>query len=225
MTVKEWDAADQPREKLMALGPRALSDAELFAILLGMGTTEMPVVELARHVLRLNGNNLHTLERKSVAQLCETKGIGPAKAVTIKAACELAHRYAQEKARENPRVEDSSQAAEYFQNIFGNAIDEEVYVMFLNPQLCITGHALVSKGGVASAAVDVRVILREAILAGATRIILCHNHPSGNVRPSRADDKLTESVKQAAQTINIPLADHIIISSHDYYSYNDNGKI
>lgn len=222
--ITSWSDEDKPREKFETNGPEALSKAELLAILVGSGTTKMTVVELMRQILADHHDSIHEIERLSLKQLQEYDGIGPAKAVTILAACAIANRYAAEKV-DHSKMEAPEQIAAYFRSRIGNLPHEECHVMLLDNSLSLIGSQMVSKGGIASTSVDVREVIREALLHRATAIVLCHNHPSGSLTPSTNDDQLTHRVATAARAMDIHMLDHIIVTATDYYSYQDNGKI
>lgn len=222
--ITSWNDEDKPREKFEANGPDALSKAELLAILVGSGSAKMTVVELMRKILADHNDSIHEIERLSIQQLKGYDGIGPAKAITILAACAIANRYAAE--RINHKKMDSAQSiAAYFSTRIANLPHEECHVMLLDNSLRLIGSHLVSKGGLASTSVDVRQVMKDAIIHNSTAIVLCHNHPSGSLTPSRQDDELTQRVLRAAQTLSINVLDHIIVSTEGYYSYQENGKI
>lgn len=222
--ITSWNDEDKPREKFEANGPDALSKAELLAILVGSGSAKMTVVELMRKILADHNDSIHEIERLSIQQLKGYDGIGPAKAITILAACAIANRYAAE--RINHKKMDSAQSiAAYFSTRIANLPHEECHVMLLDNSLRLIGSHLVSKGGLASTSVDVRQVMKDAIIHNSTAIVLCHNHPSGSLTPSRQDDELTQRVFRAAQTLSINVLDHIIVSTEGYYSYQENGKI
>lgn len=222
--ITSWNDEDKPREKFEANGSDALSKAELLAILVGSGSAKMTVVELMRKILADHNDSIHEIERLSIQQLKGYDGIGPAKAITILAACAIANRYAAE--RINHKKMDSAQSiAAYFSTRIANLPHEECHVMLLDNSLRLIGSHLVSKGGLASTSVDVRQVMKDAIIHNSTAIVLCHNHPSGSLTPSRQDDELTQRVLRAAQTLSINVLDHIIVSTEGYYSYQENGKI
>lgn len=225
MDIKSWDIEDRPREKFLAYGSATLSKAELLAILVGSGLPGTNVVDLMREILADNNDCLHEVERMSVAQLCQYDGIGPAKAVTILAACAIANRYAGETLVARKLMDNAPDIAEYFSPRIANLAHEECHVMLLNSRLQFIGCQLISKGGLASTSVDVRQVMKEAVLHDASAIVLCHNHPSGSLTPSTADDNLTQRVANAAYALNIRMLDHIIVSTDGYYSYQENGKI
>ncbi len=224
-SIAQWDEADRPREKLADLGPAALSNAELLAILIGSGSVHESAVDLTRRLLADCAGSLNTLGKKSIGELCTYNGIGPAKAVTIMAACEFGKRRAAEPVEERPQMTDSEKIYRYFLPRMQDLATEECHVLLLNQSLRILGTRCVSRGGISETAVDVRIVLREALLLRATNIALCHNHPSGNSRPSRADDQLTQRMKTAAEAVQIRLTDHIILTDGNYYSYCDEGRL
>ena len=225
LSVKEWAEEDRPREKLMSRGASALSNAELLAILIGSGNAEDSAVELMRKVLLKYQNSLSLLGKCGVEELCQFKGIGTAKAVTILAASELGKRRKEEEPIQRKLVRSSVDIYSFFHPLMCDLPIEECWVMLLNQASRMIDAVKVSQGGIAGATVDIRCILREAILRGATSIVLCHNHPSGNVRPSRDDDELTRQLAKAAGTMNIRLLDHLVVTDGAYFSYNDEGKI
>ena len=225
LSINQWDEADRPREKMMAHGASSLSNAELLAILIGSGSAEDSAVELMRKVMDAYGNNLSTLGKATVDELCRYKGIGPAKAITILAASELGKRRAEEKPVERRQVRCSQDIYEWFHPLMCDLPVEECWVMFLNQSARVIDRIRISQGGLAATQVDVRCILREALLKRAVSIVLCHNHPSGSVSPSRDDDRLTESLRRAAETMNIRLLDHLVITDGNFYSYADAGKL
>ena len=225
LSINQWDEADRPRERLAAHGASALSDAELLAILIGSGSAGESAVDLTRRILNDCRGSLSALGKLSLDRLCEYNGIGPAKAITILAACELGRRRAAEPPTERESLANSQAVFRYFSAQMQDLPTEEVHVLLLNSRLQSIGSKCVSSGGLSQTVVDVRCIMREAIVARATAIVLCHNHPSGNASPSRQDDQLTERVKQAADLLQIRLADHLIVADRTYYSYADEGRL
>jgi len=225
LSINEWAVEDRPREKLIEKGPEALSEAELLAILIGSGSTKESAVDLMRRVLSDHGNSLKALGRMSISELCTYKGVGEAKAVTIMAACELGKRRMREPADSKPKIESSLDLFRYFRSRMMDLSNEQCHVMMLDVKHQIIGYTIVSQGGIASSSVDIRVVLRQALLSGATSIVFCHNHPSGNPQPSRQDNDLTYRLNKACEAVNIKLIDHIVLGDNDYYSYYDNGKI
>lgn len=226
LSIKEWAEEDRPREKLLLKGPSALSDAELLAILIGSGNAEESAVQVAQHILRAAHQNLYELGKMSIAQLkTDFKGIGEAKAITIAAAMELARRRSLSEAPERDQVSNSKDAYLIFYSLLCDLPHEELWIATLNRANKVTSKVKISQGGISQTAVDIRLILKACLDTFASGLILCHNHPSGNLRPSREDDRLTDRVKEAAKLMDITLLDHIILSSTSYFSYRDEGKI
>lgn len=226
LNINEWAVEDRPREKMQAQGAGALTDAELLAILIGSGNTEETAVELMRRVLASCHNDLGLLGKMTLEELCAFKGIGEAKAVTIQAASELGKRRAATAGQtQRERIASSKDIYNIFYPLLCDLPVEECWVLLLNQALKVIERVRVSRGGLAETAVDVRCILREALLRRATAIALCHNHPSGQVRPSQDDDRLTERLSRSASVMNIKLLDHIVLTDGAYYSYADEGKL
>ncbi len=224
-TIKEWTDGDKPREKLLRIGAGGMSEAELLAILIGSGNTEEDAVQLMRRILDDCGGSLKRLGQMAPEELCHRyKGIGIAKAVTILAACELGARRQDEK-RKQEKITCSQDIYNYFIGKMQDLAVEECHVLLLNHGHRIIDSRMISRGAIARALVDVREVLRYALLTHATNIVLCHNHPSGNENPSVDDDRITEKVRNAAKTMDITLLDHLIITDGAYYSYADNGKL
>ena len=225
LNINNWAEEDRPREKMMLHGVGALSDAELLAILIGSGNTEDSAVELMRKILKDYHNNLNELGKCSVEDLCRYKGIGPAKAITILAASELGKRRKEEQIRKRTVISSSLEVYKEFYPIMCDLPIEECWVLLLNQASKVIDRKRISAGGIAATAVDLRCVLREALLKRATSMVLCHNHPSGNITPSREDDRLTERLSKAGQTMDIRLLDHVIVTDGLYYSYADEGRI
>lgn len=219
--IKAWDAADRPREKMIALGASRLSPAELLAVLVGSGSRGETAVELMQRILSDCNGSLNTLGKMSLAQLRKYKGMGTAKALIVLAACELGRRRSLSFMEERPRVNNSKDIYNYFLPRMRDLSTEECHVLLLNNQLRVLRSAAIASGGITGTIVDVRVALREAITAGATAIALCHNHPSGVPKPSKADDDLTRRMKRAAEAVDIKFIDHIVLADGSYYSYAD----
>lgn len=225
LTIKQWNEADMPREKFERLGAEALSNSELLAILIGSGNTKESAVDLMKRVMNDCGNNLNTLGKKSIAELCEYEGIGPAKAITILAACELGKRRQLEKAEERLDLSSAVAIYEHMHPLMQDLDVEEAWVLLMNRNFKLIKKVRISHGGISETAVDVRVIMKHAIMNNATVIALCHNHPSNNPRPSGDDDRLTKRMKEACQLMRIFFLDHLIITDGRYYSYHEEGKI
>lgn len=225
LNLKQWAAEDRPREKMKQKGAGALTNAELLAILIHTGNTEDSVVALTQKVMASCRNSLSELGKLSVGELCSFKGIGEAKAITILAACELGRRRKEEKPLQVPVIRTSRDIYDWFYPVMADKQVEECHVLLLNQAGKVLRSMLVSRGGLTSASVDVRLIVREAIVHRATAVVMCHNHPSGNLMPSRQDDGLTTAVRQACYTMDISLLDHVIFTDGGYYSYADHGRI
>lgn len=226
LNINQWAAEDRPRERMMLHGASALSDAELLAILIGSGSREETAVELMRRVLISCHNDLALLGKMGLDELCAFKGIGEAKAITILAASELGkRRAAAQKGVQRTSVTSSKDIYEYFHPLLCDAPIEECWVLLLNQALKIIDKVRVSTGGLTGTVVDVRCVLREALLRRAAAIALCHNHPSGNHRPSTDDNQLTERLHKASSTMSIKLIDHIVLTDGHYYSYADEGRL
>ena len=225
LNINQWAEEDRPREKMMLHGVSALSNAELLAILIGSGNTEDSAVELMRKVLNDYHNNLAELGKASIDELCRFKGIGPAKAITILAASELGKRRKEEGVEERRSILSSKDVYECLYPLMCDLPTEECWVLLLNQASKLIDKVKISAGGLSATAVDVRCILREALLKRASAIALCHNHPSGSIRPSREDDLLTKQVAQASGCMNIRLVDHVILTDGAFYSYADEGRI
>ena len=223
LNINQWAEEDRPREKMMLHGAGALSNAELLAILIGSGSTDESAVELMRKVLADYRNSLSELGKSGVEELCRYKGIGPAKAITLLAASELGRRRKEEGTLERLQIRSSEDIL--FYPLMCDLPVEECWVLLLNQAGKVIDRIRISQGGLASTAVDIRCVLREALIRRAVSMVLCHNHPSGNLRPSREDDRLTESLRQAAVTVNLRLLDHVIVTDGKYYSYADEGRI
>jgi DNA repair protein RadC len=220
-SIKNWSQDDQPREKLLYKGKSALSDAELVAILIGSGNREESAVALCKRVLASTDNNLSELGKLSIKQLMEFKGIGEAKAITIIAALELGRRRRGEEALEKKKITSSASVFELLQPIIGELQHEEFWIIYLNNSNKVIQKNQLSKGGITGTLVDVRLVLKNALEVGATGIILAHNHPSGTLKPSEADKQITQKLKVAAQSLDIKVLDHLIITEKAYFSFAD----
>ena len=225
LKITDWALEDRPREKLMAQGADALSKAELMAILIGSGVPGTSAVELMRKVLGDYGNSLKQLGRATIQDLCAYNGIGEAKAVTILAACQLAQMRLKEQAEERKTITSSEDIYAYFLPSMQDLSHEECRMLLLKQNLTVIRSVMISSGGLTSSSFDVRMMLREALLAEAPVVELCHNHPSGNLKPSRQDDEMTEGVQRACKMMNIRLLDHVILTDGKWYSYADNQRL
>ncbi len=225
LSIKEWAVEDRPREKMLAKGIRSLSEAELVAILIGSGNPEESAVEVSRRILASVNNNLNELGKKSINDLQKFKGIGPAKAITIASAMELGRRRKETEPDEKPKVVTSSDAASIFRPLLSDLPHEEFWILLLNRNNLVIDKMMVSQGGLAGTVIDVRIILKVALDKLASSMILCHNHPSGNLIPSEADKEITKKIKEAGKHMDIPVLDHLIIGNDTYFSFSDEGLI
>jgi DNA repair protein RadC len=222
-SIKQWAKDDQPREKLLLKGAENLSNSELLAILIHNGTKEKTAVDLAKDILKRVKNNLNELGKLNIKELMTIKGIGEAKAITIAAALELGRRRQASSTLERAVVASSRDIAQYLQTVLQDYRHEVFAVIFLNRANKVRHFEIVSEGGITGTVADPRVILKKALEEDAVSIILCHNHPSGSLKPSRADENLTAKIKEAARFFDIRVVDHIIVSESGYYSFADEG--
>jgi DNA repair protein RadC len=220
-----WAVEERPREKVMANGVQYLSDSELLAILLGSGTRNQTAVELARTILQVSGHSLQALGRQSIRELVRIKGVGPAKAIILLAAMELGRRRAGIHPAEKIPVKSSETVFNLFHPLLGDLDHEEFWLLMLNRANRVLGRYKVSQGGLSGTVIDTRIILKKALDNLASSIIVCHNHPSGNMQPSDADVKITGKLKKAAEMLEIKLLDHVIIADKSYFSFADEGLI
>jgi DNA repair protein RadC len=222
-TIKSWEASDRPREKLMEKGVSELSNAELLAILIGSGNRNLSAVELSKRILASNEFSLNKLSKKSIDDLMSFDGVGEAKACSIVTALELGKRFASEQGSKIIKITCSKDVYDVMQPKIGPIAHEEFWVLFLNNSNKILQKLQLSKGGLTGTVVDIRLILKKALELMATGIILCHNHPSGNLSASQADKQITEKLKVASETMDIKILDHIIITEKAYFSFADEG--
>ena len=225
LTIAHWSEDDQPREKLRDKGPQALSNAELLAILIGSGTPGTSAVELMQNVLNDCKNNLNTLGKMTIRQLMDYKGIGEAKAITILAACELGKRRQQETPEERPDLGTATRIYNHMHPVMQDLDTEEFWLLLMNQNYRLIKKVRIAHGGISEVTVDIRILIREAVLANATILAVCHNHPSGSLRPSSADNALTDAIRQACSLMRIKFMDHVIITDGAYYSYHEEGKM
>lgn len=224
-SIRQWAKDERPREKLLEKGAQTLTNSELIAILLGHGTRNRTAVELAQDVLNLGKNSLSGLARRSVKELMKVRGIGEAKAITIAAALEIGRRRQAQASQEKACVSSSTEVASYLQALLKDYSHEVFGVLFLNRSNRINHFQIISEGGITGTVADPRIILRKALEEEAVSLILCHNHPSGSLRPSRADEELTYKIREASSYFDIKVLDHIIVSEEGYYSFADEGKL
>jgi len=223
ITIKAWAEEDRPREKLSIQGRRSLSDAELIAILIGSGNRNESAVELSKRILIACENDLNQLARLSISELSKFKGIGEAKAISIIAALELGRRRKGAISAERVQVSTSIDVYEAIVSRFKDLNHEEFWIIVLNRANKITSSHLVSKGGQAGTIADPKIIFNMALENHAASLILAHNHPSGNLKPSQADLELTRKLRSAGKFLDIPVLDHLIITDHGFLSFADEG--
>lgn len=223
--IKLWAEEDRPREKLLLNGRRHLTDAELIAILIGSGNKNETAVDLSKRILSFYENNLTKLGKASITDLSKFKGIGDAKAISIVAALELGLRRNENTDDEVIRVTASSDVYKYMNRTFAHLNHEEFWILLLNRSNKITGKHLISKGGQAGTVADPKIIFKIALENNAANIVLCHNHPSGNLKPSEGDDKLTKNMVASGTLLGLYVVDHLIFTDSGYYSYKDEGLL
>jgi DNA repair protein RadC len=220
--IKDWAEDDRPREKLIQKGAEVLSNSELIAILIGSGTKKKSAIDVAKSLLDKAQGSLNLFGKLSVKELMQTDGIGEARAVILAAAMELGRRrQAVDSLKKN--VKTSSDLAGFFQATFKDKLHEVFAVAFMNRANKINHVEVISSGGITGTVADPRIILKKALEHNAVNIVLCHNHPSGSLQPSRADEVLTKKIKEAAAFLDINVVDHLIVSEHGYYSFADEG--
>jgi DNA repair protein RadC len=225
ITIKAWAEDDRPREKLLNKGRHTLSDAELIAILIGSGNTEESAVELSKKILSSVNNNLNELAKLTVNELIKFKGIGEAKAISIISALELGRRRNEHDAPQRPSIKTSTDIYNLIRSSMLDLPHEEFWILLLNRANQVIKKELISRGGVAGTVVDSKIIFKSAVEHLASGIVLCHNHPSGNLHPSQEDIQLTKKIKEAGRLLDILILDHIIVTDSAYYSFADEGAL
>ena len=225
LSIKEWAIEDRPREKLVKKGIHALSDSELIAILIGSGNRKETAVQLAQKMLNSTQNNLNDFGKLKIHDLTEFEGIGEAKAITLIAALELGKRRKLAGITKKTKITQSRDVFDFLNLRLADLPYEEFWVLLLNRSNTIIEEQKISQGGLSGTVTDVRLILHEAVVKLASSVILCHNHPSGNKNPSKADIKITEKLVEAGKLLDIQILDHIIITETEYYSFADEGQI
>jgi DNA repair protein RadC len=224
-SIKEWAEDDRPREKLVKKGTDVLSNAELIAILIGTGTRNQSAVELSRKLLELAGDNLNELAKLTLKDFQKIKGIGQAKAVTIITALELGKRRKISEVVKRKKIVSSHDIFDIFGSLLGDLPYEEFWILLLNRSNFIIDRLKISRGGISGTVTDIRIILKLAIEKMASSLILCHNHPSGNLKPSEPDVNLTSKLKEAGTIMGIGVLDHVIVSDNSYFSFADEGMM
>ncbi|MEA3497274.1 MAG: DNA repair protein RadC [Bacteroidota bacterium] len=222
--IKQWSEEDRPREKLFSKGAKALTNAELLAILIGSGTRSLSAVDLGKEILNSCENDINELAKLSVSQMIKFKGIGEAKAITIAAALELGNRRSKFPSK-NPKISSSKSVYDFMYSNFADLNIEKFYILLLKRSNQIINAKEISIGGISGTIVDPKIIFKYCIEELASSVILCHNHPSGNTKPSNADIELTNKIKQGAKLLDISLLDHLIFTNNSYFSFADEGLI
>lgn len=225
ISIKSWAEEDRPREKLSGQGRRALTDAELIAILIGSGNRDESAVELSKRILMHYENDLNVLGRASIEELSKFKGIGEAKAISIIAALEIGRRRNDTEEKTPEFIGGSRDAYNFLKRFLVDLPHEEFWVLMLSQNCKILGKELISKGGINATIADPKVIFSAALRYSAVNIMLSHNHPSGNLKPSQADIDLTKKIAAAGRLLDIKVLDHLIITDSSYYSFADEGVI
>lgn len=223
--ISNWAEDDRPREKLLLKGKRALSNAELIAILLATGGRDFTAMDLSKRLLDGSGGKLRDLSRLTVPDLTRMKGIGKVKAVTLIAALELANRSGIEEGLSKKKVTCSRDVYAYFKPVLHDASYEEFWIMLLNRGNKILNSICISQGGLSGTVADPKKIFKMALEQYASSMVLCHNHPSGNIKPSESDIRLTQKLKKAGSFLDLPVIDHIILGEENYFSFADEGLL
>ena len=224
LNINQWAEEDRPREKMANLGAESLSNAELLAILIGSGSSKESAVDLMKRILSDCNNSLNTLGKMTIHELCQYNGIGEAKAISILAACELGKRRQMESPEERPDLGTATRIYNHMHPKMQDLDVEEFWVLLMNQHYRLIKMVRISHGGITETAVDVRIIMREAVLANCTVLAVCHNHPSGNLSPSKQDEELTRTIRRACEAMRIHFLDHVIITDGHYYSFHEQGK-
>lgn len=223
--IKSWAEEDRPREKLMEKGRHVLTEAELIAILIGSGSKDETAVELSKRILASVGNNLNDLGKLGVGEFVKFKGIGEAKAISVMAALELGRRRKETELVKRDKISISKDVFDIMKPIMIDLPHEEFWLLILNRANRVIKKELISRGGVSGTVVDTKIIFKAAVENYASSIIICHNHPSGNLKPSEADVRITKNIKEAGKLMEIPLLDHLIIAENGFYSFSDEGMM
>lgn len=225
LNINQWAEEDRPREKMERQGAQALTDAELLAILVGSGSPQEDAVSLMKRILADCNNNLNTLGKLTIRDLCLYNGVGPAKAISILAACELGKRRQMDRPEERPDLGTATKLYNHMHPLLQDCDVEEFWLLLMNQNYRLIKKIRISHGGITETAVDIRIIMREAVLANATILAVCHNHPSGNLRPSTHDNDLTVQIQRACKLMRIHFMDHVILTDGSYFSYQETGRL
>jgi DNA repair protein RadC len=222
--INRWSVQDRPREKFYSRGRKSLTDAELLAIIIGNGTKNTSALQIAQSILEINNYSLDTIRKLELPQLMKIRGVGKAKAIAVLSALELSCRF-QNQVTNKVKITQSQIAFETVKGSFQDLKHEEFHVIYLNNSNVVLAHKCISSGGLTATIADGRIIFKEAIMLNSTALILAHNHPSGNVKPSDADIHLTKNLKEFGKCVDISVLDHIIVADNSYFSFIDNGLI
>ena len=224
LNINQWSADDRPREKFMERGAEALTNAELLAILIGSGNTKETAVDLMKRILADCDDKLNVLGRKTMEELTDYNGIGAAKAITILAACELGRRRQSENV-DRLKMDSANNIYLYLHPKMQDLGVEQAWVLLMNQNFKLIKGERLSVGGISETSIDVRQVLKLALINNATVLAIAHNHPSNNPRPSRDDDRITERMKKACDIMRIHFLDHVIVTDGQYYSYHEQGRL
>jgi DNA repair protein RadC len=225
MSMKNWAEQDRPREKMIWQGPMNLTDSELIAILLGQGTRSKTALDLAKEILSLGKNNLKELSLLRPADFMKLKGVGRAKSVTLAAALELGRRCQTAAPLARGTIRNSQDLADFLKPMLQDLTHEVFLIVFLNNANRIRHYEVISEGGLTATVADPRIIMKKALEENAVSLVLCHNHPSGNLHPSQSDQELTLKIREAARLFDIRVLDHLIVSQEGHYSFADEGLL
>ena len=225
LSIKQWAPEDRPTERLQRLGAESLTDGELLAILIGSGTQQYSAVDIANHVLGKFNRNLNTLGKARFDEILDTEGVGTQTACKILAAVELGRRRQMATPELHPDMSTATRIYNYMLPKMQDLATEEFHILLMNQNYRLVKSVKISQGGITETSADIRVMMREAVLCNATILAACHNHPSGSLSPSRADDELTSAIKEACRLMRIHFLDHVIVTDGAYYSYHEQGKL
>ena len=225
LSIKQWAPEDRPTERLQRLGAESLTDGELLAILIGSGTQQYSAVDIANHVLGKFNRNLNTLGKARFDEILDTEGVGTQTACKILAAVELGRRRQTTTPELHPDMSTATRIYNYMLPKMQDLATEEFHILLMNQNYRLVKSVKISQGGITETSADIRVMMREAVLCNATILAACHNHPSGSLSPSRADDELTRAIKEACRLMRIHFLDHVIVTDGAFYSYHEQGKI
>ena len=225
LSIKQWAPEDRPTERLQRLGAESLTDGELLAILIGSGTQQYSAVDIANHVLGKFNRNLNTLGKARFDEILDTEGVGTQTACKILAAVELGKRRQMDTPEMHPDMSTATRIYNYMLPKMQDLATEEFHILLMNQNYRLIKQVRISQGGITETCADIRVMMREAVLCNATILAAVHNHPSGSLSPSRADDELTRAIKEACRVMRIHFLDHVIVTDGAYVSYRELGKI